>query len=190
MLEPRAISVRESCSSCSSDFLQIARAARRAKSFAHHYLETTFCSNFFSRYILSQINFQVCRNFWYFSSEISKTIINHFWNNTIKDVSYNFIDNKSNFDLLETIIKSNSGIKHSKALKLFDVLIVSKEVGFDPLRKLLRFTGKKNRCWYKLLEELKDLNLPQMSKYSIINDVSKMIRNFEPLSLKYYQLNH
>jgi hypothetical protein len=124
-----------------------------------------------------------------FNFAFSKAIINHFWNTIIRDISFNLIENKSSFKLLETIIRNNPGIKCSKALKLLSVLTINQEVGFEALRKLLNLTGNKNRNWYKLFEELKHLNLPEISKYNIISDVSKMIRNFEPLSLKYYQLN-
>lgn len=124
-----------------------------------------------------------------FNLEFSKKVINYFWDLIIKDIHFQFIENKSNFKLLETIIRNNPGIKYSKALKLLSVLILNQEVGFAALRKLLNLNGNKNRYWYKLFEELKYLNLPEISKYNIISDVSKMISNFEPLSLKYYQLN-
>ena len=124
-----------------------------------------------------------------FNFAFSKTIINHFWNTLTKDNSFNLIESKGSFKLLETIIRNNPGIKYSKALKLSSALIIKQEVGFAALRKLLNLNGNKNRYWYKLFEELKYLNLPEISKYNIISDVSKMISNFEPLSLKYYQLN-
>ena len=124
-----------------------------------------------------------------FNFAFSKSIINHFWNTLARNNSYNLIESKSSFKLLETIIRNNPGIKYSKALKLLAVLTIKQEVGFAALRKLLNLNGNKNRYWYKLLEELKYLNLPEISKYNIISDVSKMISNFEPLSLKYYQLN-
>ncbi|GAG73975.1 unnamed protein product [marine sediment metagenome] len=122
-----------------------------------------------------------------FNLDISKSIINHFWQYIEKDMDIYSIDSKSPSSLLETIINSNKGIKHTKALKLLSVIIIGQEVGLRTLRNILNLNGKKNDYWYRLIKELKDLNFPKDCKYQSITEINKSIRNFMPLKLKYYQ---
>jgi hypothetical protein len=143
------------------------------------------------RQISKELNYETDLTFkTLFNIEFSKNIINYFWNILLRDIPINLIGNKSNFNLLETLIRNNPKIKYSKALKLLSVIILSQETGLPALRKLLKLNGNKNRYWYKLLEEIKKLNLPETKKYNPVLEASKMISNFEPLSLKYYQLEH
>ena len=122
-----------------------------------------------------------------FNLDISKSIINHFWQYIEKDMDIYSIDSKSPSSLLETIISSNKGIKHSKALKLLSAIILGQEVGFRTLRSILNLNGKRNYYWYSLIRELRELNFPKGKKYQSIKEVGNSIRNFMPLKLKYYQ---
>lgn len=120
-----------------------------------------------------------------FNLDISKSIINHFWQYIEKDMDIHSIDSKSPSGLLETIINSNKGIKHTKALKLLSVIIIGQEVGLRTLRNILSLNGKKNYYWYGLVKELRKLNFPKDQKYQPIIEINKSIRNFKPLKLKY-----
>lgn len=122
-----------------------------------------------------------------FNNDICKRIINNFWQYIEKDMDTHSIDTGSPSNLLETIVSSNRGIKYSKALKLTGAIIIGQESGFRTLRNILNLNGKNNDYWYKLLKELKELNLPKGQKYQSIKEISKSIRSFLPLSLKYYQ---
>ena len=122
-----------------------------------------------------------------FNLDISKSIINHFWQYIEKDMDIYSIDSKSPSSLLETIINSNKGIKHTKALKLLSVIIIGQEVGLRTLRNILSLNGKKNYYWYSLVKELRELNFSKDQKYQSIIEISKSIRNLMPLKLKYYQ---
>lgn len=123
-----------------------------------------------------------------FNLDISKRVISHFWQYIEKNINICSIDTRSPSSLLETIIGSNKGIKHSKALKLLSVIMLGQEVGFRTLRSTLDLNGKKNDYWYSLVKELRELNFPKGKKYQSITEISNSIRNFMPLSLKYYQL--
>jgi len=125
-----------------------------------------------------------------FNPNISKKVINNFWQYIEKDISINSINIESPSNLLETIVSGNKDIKYSKALKLLSVIMIAQEVGFRTLRNILNLNGKKNDYWYSLLKELRELNFPKDQKFQTITEISKSIRNFEPLSLKYYQLNN
>jgi len=121
-----------------------------------------------------------------FNLDISKSIINHFWQYIEKDMDIHSIDTKSPSSLLETIVSSNKSIKHSKALKLLSVIILCQEVGFRALRNILSLNGKKNNYWYRLVKELRELNFPKGKKYQSITEISNSIRIFIPLKLEYY----
>lgn len=122
-----------------------------------------------------------------FNLNISKKVINDFWQYIEKDISINSVDPESPSNLLETIVSGNKDIKYSKALKLLSVIMIAQEVGFRTLRNILNLNGKKNDYWYSLLKELRELNFPKDQKFQTITEISKSIRNFEPLSLKYYE---
>jgi len=121
-----------------------------------------------------------------FNLAISKNIINHFWQYLEKDINIHCMNSKSPSNLLETIIINNKSLKNSKALKLTCAIIVGQEVGLRTLRNILNLNGKKNIYWYSLLKELRELNFPKEYKYQSITEVSKSIRNFKSLKLKYY----
>jgi len=124
-----------------------------------------------------------------FKFNISREVISHFWEKIERDINLLPFNIKSPYKLLETILANNIGIKYSKALKLLSVIIIGKEVGFRTLRSLLILNGKKNHYWYNLIKELRELNFPKDQKHQFIIKVSESIRDFEPLSLKYYKLN-
>jgi hypothetical protein len=86
------------------------------------------------------------------------------------------------------IIKNNPNIKNSKALKLLASIIVMQNAGARNFRNLINNSSKNNRFWYSLMKEIKLLNLPVDSRYNSITEISKLIRSFKPLKLKYHQL--
>jgi hypothetical protein len=122
-----------------------------------------------------------------FNKDISKNVVCYYWQNIESDINICSIDVKSPSNTLGMIINSNIGIKPSKALKLLSAIIIGQEVGFRTLRNILNLNGKNNDYWYKLLKELKEVTFPKGQKYQSIKEISKSIRSFAPLSLKYYQ---
>lgn len=125
-----------------------------------------------------------------FNQNIAKQIIMYFWKEIKNNANMLSVDIRKPSELLKTIIKENPKIKNSKALKFLSIIILAQEIGIRNLRNLLIFNGKNNRFWYRLLKELKLLNLPTEKKYNTIIEVDNLISNFKPLGLRYYQVNN
>ena len=123
-----------------------------------------------------------------FNQDISKSILTYFWDEIMKNTRFLSIDTREPFKLLEMIIKHNPNIKNSKALKLLASIIVMQNAGARNFRNLINNSSKNNRFWYSLKKEIKLLNLPMDSRYNSITEVSKFIRRFKPLKLRYHQL--
>ena len=120
-----------------------------------------------------------------YSLTLSKKILTHFWDEIEKNAFILKIDVKKSSNLLEKIIKNNSNIKLSKALKLLASIIIIQEIGARGFRNLINGYSKNNKFWYDIARELKLLNLP-MDRYCSISEVSRSIRDFKPLELKCY----
>lgn len=123
-----------------------------------------------------------------YSLNLSKNIIMHFWKE-IEKSSYIFSINADKpSELLKSIINSNPGISNTKALKLLSVISLVQEIGFRNTRNLLDTNHKNNKFWYNTKKELEEIKLPMNEKYNPITEISKSIKEFEPLKLRYYHL--
>ena len=187
-LEQSRISEKRSTESDNLIQLNLFDNIKTEKSFEVLRIEVRLNTRVKIRQVLKAININTEITFKnLFNNDTCKRIINNFWQYIEKDMDIHYIDTKSPSNLLETIINSNKGIKHSKALKLLAVIILGQEIGFRTLRNMLNLNGKKNECWYSLVRELRELNFPKNHKYQSIKEVGNSIRNFMPLKLKCYQ---
>ncbi len=190
-LEKAKISEKRSTESDNLIQLNLFDNIKTEKSFEVLRIEVRLNTRVKIRQVLKAININTEITFKnLFNNDICKRIINNFWQYIEKDMDINSIDTRSPSNLLETIVSSNKGIKYSKALKLTCAIIIGQESGFRTLRNMLNLNGKKNDYWYSLKKELRELNFPKDRKYQSITEISKSIRNFAPLGLKYYQLNN
>ncbi|HHX67081.1 MAG TPA: hypothetical protein GX708_03370 [Gallicola sp.] len=125
-----------------------------------------------------------------YSDMLSKNIILYFWKEIEESSQILSIDTDKPSELFRTIIKNNTGIRNTKTLKILATIFLVQEIGFRNTRNLFDTNYKSNKFWYNLIKELKETRLPMNGKYNPIEEVSRSIKEFKPLKLKYYQIKN
>ena len=125
-----------------------------------------------------------------YSNMLSKNIILYFWKEIEESSQILSIDTDKPSELFRTIIKNNTGIRNTKTLKILATIFLVQEIGFRNTRNLFDTNYKSNKFWYNLIKELKETRLPMNGKYNPIEEVSRSIKEFKPLKLKYYQIKN
>jgi len=123
-----------------------------------------------------------------YSNMLSKNIILHFWKEIEESSHILSVDTDKPSEIFRTIIKNNPGIRNTKGLKILATIFLVQEIGFRNTRNLFDTNYKSNKFWYNLIKELKEIRFPMNERYNPITEVSRSIKEFKPLKLKYYQL--
>lgn len=125
-----------------------------------------------------------------FNTEISKKVINNYWNNLIKSHNLGtFSITLSSKDMLQNILLGNKNLKPKQAVYLFGLITLSKDTeGIRQLRSVLS-SNKSDRTWYRIVEDMKQVNetVTKNEPRDWVKQIDKSLEEYKPYKIKNYE---
>lgn len=111
----------------------------------------------------------------------SQTILLHFWNQIMSEAKWLQFEKQRPEDVLQDILKTNPGIRPTKALQILGAITVANSVGVRGFRVIF---GKQSRQrWKKIMNHIGGLN-PSLSGPACLDKIYRDLIDFAPLKLK------
>lgn len=122
-----------------------------------------------------------------FSVEISKSVVNDYWQKLIKDRSFGvFSMSMSIKDVLQNIFIRDKKIKPKEAIYLLGLFMLGKdETGMRQLRTILSCRSH-DRTWYRLVQGMKKVNglVTENNYRDWVTQIDTMLEDYKPYKLK------
>jgi len=122
-----------------------------------------------------------------FNSEVSKTIVNYYWESLIKaDQLALFTINQNAKDLLKEMCRGDPSIKPKQAIYQVGLMTLAKDGdGLRELRSILD-SHTNDRNWYRVKNDFKKISLNTSHKNirSWVKNIEKQIKTYKPLTIK------